>query len=236
VASDGTTITVGEYNWPSKSNGNKMLSFGERTLTKGDSGYPDGFLYIVTFESFLECDLLGDVCMSAGTSGGRGSNPTAQTDLVPHPKEYVSATGATFNVGDTIPSGVLLKFVGVTEVTGANASVGMSSGASDVKVRWEVKIGNGSWKQAGDDQIINNSSLTKGNRVERSWKYTIPTDTANGTSFAIRYTVDVKDVVFEKDEHNDRTETFVISSAPGSITNAKKATLLAIITNYLLDK
>lgn len=153
----------------------------------------------------------GEIVVTGGDAGG-GFNPSAQTDLVPHPKEYNAATGATYNVGDAISAGTQLKLVGVTEVTGADASVGMSSNANDVTVRWEVKIGNGDWMKAGDDQAIGKTSLTKGNRVERIWHYTVPSNVPNGAPLSIRYTVDVKGVVTEKYESNSRTETFAIAA------------------------
>lgn len=98
VFSDGTTATFAEFNWPSASNGYKDHSYGERTLAKTDSGYPDGFLYIVT-ESFLECDLMGNICTASGTAGGSGGDsggadlppPSGtRTNLVPHVNVYLT--------------------------------------------------------------------------------------------------------------------------------------------------
>lgn len=92
VFSDGTTVTLGEYNWAT------FHQYGERTLARTDSGYPDGFLYIVT-ESFLECDLMGNICTTSGTAGGSGGDPGGadlpppsgtRTNLVPYVKVYLT--------------------------------------------------------------------------------------------------------------------------------------------------
>ena len=173
------------------------------------------------------------------------SNPSAKTNLTGHPKVFDN-TGKGYAEGSYILSGVPLTFVGTTDVTGADASVGISGKDPEVKVRWEVKIGNGGkWKQAGDDQTINKDKLPKGKQIDRTWKYTIPTDTPNGTQFSIRYIVDLKDIVFEKYESdNIKEETFMVTTvttppvAPptGDLTLEQKAAVMGIITNYLLDK
>lgn len=51
-AQSDNTVTVGEYNWPTTENGKKWNVYGERTLRPGESGYPNGFLYLAT-DSFF---------------------------------------------------------------------------------------------------------------------------------------------------------------------------------------
>ncbi len=170
-------------------------------------------------------------------------NPSAKTNLTGHPK-VSDNTGRGYAEGSYILSGVPLTFVGTTDVTGADASVGISGKDPEVKVRWEVKIGNGKWKQAGDDQTINKDRLPKGKQIDRIWKYTIPADTPNGTQFSIRYTVDLKDIIFEKYESdNVKEETFTVTtvvdpsgaSSTTILTPTQRAAVMAIINNYLQD-
>ena len=93
-------VVVGEYNWPSSSNGNRWHVYGERTLSPGESGYPDGFLYIAN-SSFFECDLMGDMCMDSGLPGGGGGGTTPiGTDPQPIPGPRVDLR-PDFDIKDT---------------------------------------------------------------------------------------------------------------------------------------
>jgi len=195
-----SSITISEYNW------NNPHEFGRRTLRPGDSGYPDGFLYIVT-DTLVECADT-DLCNKTGGIGGGGGDTADYPNLKVHSVGVFTLDGhekneqeSFLNIGETYE----VRVYPISEEEDCTNGVDSDIENVETDIYYKISDEDSDGKWVFLKRVYTRpSTLTKGNTNKETAYFKIPAEAANKRMY-FKAKVDANSRVHETNDDDNES-------------------------------